>query len=38
LLKAGQDADGIHYYRSKDGKEVDLVIDKVSRLVAAEVK
>jgi uncharacterized protein len=38
VLKAGQDPEGIHYYRSKDGREVDFVIDKVSRLLPVEVK
>lgn len=38
VLKAGRDPGGFRYYRSKDGKEVDFIIEKVSKLLPVEVK
>ncbi len=38
ILKAGGDPESLHYWRSKDGKEVDIVIDRVSSLLPIEVK
>jgi hypothetical protein len=38
MLKAGESAASLHYYRSKDGREVDLVVDRVSTLWPIEIK
>jgi predicted AAA+ superfamily ATPase len=38
ILKAGESPDSLHYYRSKDGKEVDLIVDRMSRIWPIEIK
>jgi hypothetical protein len=38
LIKSGVDPEAVRYYRAKDGREVNFVIDQVSQLVPIEVK
>jgi len=38
IIKSGEDADNIKYYRTKIGSEVDVILDRVSEIIPIEIK
>ena len=38
IIKSGENPDNIKYYRTKIGSEVDVVLDKVSKIIPIEIK